>query len=315
MLESSSAAPQLTMLSKVTKQRVLKLWFQDLHGKVFDDSQGQFRGSFQDSFLFEDDYLLQVLACCLPEEFEIGASLRRSSTAGSEDRRPGYHRRTQSTIELSLFNQLKVFYNRRNYDLAEVLKAIRNKKQHFSKFAGDSYQLENTYWSLLCIVFTTLFIAREHSPILRVSFEELMSPNSMEPQEFEVFKMALDIISSVLRRTALVEEEPVIRHAVTEPTQPAFNSLESEGSEERWGAAGETGQPVGKGRRQVPGAMVITESSEDFSGDEDDLLKEDQEQWDIFDDWQKFQQRDEILRNKRRQQAAEEKKNVQAQIE
>lgn len=245
-----------------------------------------------------------MLTCCLPEEFEIGASLLRSSTAGCEDRRPGYHRRTQSTIELSLFNQLKLFYKRRNYDLTDVLKAIRTKKQHFSKFSGDSYQLQNTYWSLLCIVFTTLFIGREHSEILRVSFEELMSPNSMEPAEFEVFKMALDIISTVLRRTALVEEIPRVHE------QTLFNSLESEGDEERWGAAGETGQPVGKGRKQVPGAVIITESSEDFSGEEDDLLKEDVEQWDIFDDWQKFQQRDELLRSRKRQQAQEEKKKV-----
>jgi hypothetical protein len=71
--------------------------------------------------------------------------------------------------------------------------------------------------------------------------------------------------------------------------------------------------------QHVQGAVIITESSEGdpsaLSDNEDDLLREDQEQWDVFDDWQKFQQRDQILKNKRRKQAAEEKKRVQEQIE
>jgi hypothetical protein len=100
-----------------------------------------------------------------------------------------------------------MFYKRRNYDLSDVLKSIRSKKQQFSKFSGDSYQLENTYWSLICIVFTTLFVARQDSEVLSELFTRLMTPNTMDPNEFETFKMGFDIVGSVLKRTVLIEDE------------------------------------------------------------------------------------------------------------
>ena len=183
------------------------------------------------------------------------------SGSGLREERASYHRRSLSSIELGLFNQLKLFYKKRNYDLSDVLKTIRNKRQHFSKFAGDATHLQHTYWSLLSVIFTTLFISRQDSQTLRLSFEELLSPNTMEPSEFEVFKLALEVISSVLKRSILMEDEMLEgRRTHTEPghSMQSLQSLESEESEERsWGAAGETGHPSVSRRRK--------ESSEDPS--------------------------------------------------
>lgn len=56
----------------------------------------------------------------------------------------------------------------------------------------------------------------------------------------------------------------------------------------------------------------LTESSEGSLGteedDEDDLLKEDISNWDVFDDYHKFKLREQKLKEKKRKQVQEERK-------
>jgi hypothetical protein len=60
----------------------------------------------------------------------------------------------------------------------------------------------------------------------------------------------------------------------------------------------------------------MTESSDGTLGteeDEDDLLKDDIESWDVFDDYHKFQQRQEKIKERKKQIAQEERMAIQLQ--
>jgi hypothetical protein len=100
------------------------MWFELFHVSI-----GWLKCEFCTDLLFNDKYLLKVLAVALPHEFEYTEELEpESTTTTSLSKQQLQLLKEEQNYELKLFSGLKGFFKTRDLDLTEVLKSIRAKK-------------------------------------------------------------------------------------------------------------------------------------------------------------------------------------------
>ena len=146
---------------------------------------------YTQSEVFTDNYICQVLAQGLPNDFEapeqVMSSARSNRSATPSKEQQDLH------LELRLFSDLKQFFADREIDCSEVLANVKMQKS-----GGDS----KGYYQLLYLIFTAFYIDHSQNRWLGTYFGQELQTNILS------VKHALDIVQSLLSKSEITMEVP-----------------------------------------------------------------------------------------------------------
>ncbi|CDW81842.1 UNKNOWN [Stylonychia lemnae] len=336
--------------SQNIKHEFLYKWFETYHVAI-----GWMKYDFCKDLLFSDSYLLKILSISIPNEFEPFDEEEEIPNLQALSYQQ-QHKKIETAIEMKLFTALKVFFKTRELDLTEVLKQIRIKKQ--ANKAYDYQSWEKAYWQLAYIVFTAFYIENVQNEYLENYFQlQLRQDLQQMKLVLDIISSVLrrtqspDLIIAPSLNQVSASSQNILTPA--NQSQQSILILENQNNEDSetmvistqdnnnssslmMNATSNLHEQI-RTQTQINNQHYIvqvsdidyikriTESSEGSQGteedDEDDLLKEDVEGWDVFDDYHKFKHREQKIKEKRKliaklqKQEREKQKNEEIEME